>query len=681
MSATEDAHSPAAPTPHGRRARASLAGWAWAGALAGVIAAWLAFRSASFLPSLPRFECRVTDAAGHGFEVAGPSAPLTRARAVAAAGSADPEAEAARSRMRARAAELRGAAPGPLSQLTPAAECAALLRARAELARTLAGPRDPAAEDPAGAPLSNELADADRGLENAALAGDPAGLRTAMRDAEAAEDRWLSSFETARRRYEIWLARELDRGSQFMIAAEDLEALETPYQRDLVAQWQPQFMLELEAGALATLASMPGPGTVSTVRPRSITWAVGIAIGALAGALLALLLAAVIRRMSETRARSKARPRAAPARSAPPLAAPEPRRVPLAAPAAHASEAALVANLEGVLSSGSARAVASDRAAAPDRAPATASRSSAPHRGHGARAVAPGPLLAPAVGAAWLHLVSAESAELVARVAGEVATPLVARGQRVLIVEGGQRLRLHEGFGCAPRWGVGECLSGELPLLGTVQRAGVRDLYLLAAGSYPGRGSCAQLARLLDEARRHFSSVVVALDPRVPEEFRALAEHREAEAWWPHRSGRLPRAALSFGERVGLPVTPFVLPPRSEHWLEALEKRIEALRAVLAPTRAESLEPLELATAGGARATMPPSSAARATSVRPTGGRPMARERASAPRESAADDPSNPTVHRPANDADERARERLRFLMWMRQVRAERRKRTMTPVA
>ncbi|MGH7742312.1 MAG: hypothetical protein ACRENS_09855, partial [Candidatus Eiseniibacteriota bacterium] len=45
-----------------------------------------------------------------------------------------------------------------------------------------------------------------------------------------------------------------------------------------------------------------------------------------------------------------------------------------------------------------------------------------------------------------------------------------------------------------------------------------------------------------------------------------------------------------------------------------------------------------------------------------------------------ADDPNNPMVSRNVND-DERARERLRFLLWMRQVRAERRKRQMTPVS
>jgi hypothetical protein len=292
--------------------------------------------------------------------------------------------------------------------------------------------------------------------------------------------------------------------------------------------------------------------------------------------------------------------------------------------------------------------------------------------------VAPGPLLAPAVGEAWMHVVSAEDPARIARAAGEVAVPLLARGRRVLLVEAGQRLRLHESFGCAPRWGLGECLSGELPMLGTVQRAGVRDLYLLAIGSYPGRGSCAELGRLLDEARRYFSAVVVALDSRAPSEFRAVIEGRQAEAWWPHASGRLPRAALALGERLGLPVAPFGLPPRSAHWLEALERRVEALRAVLSPPRPEPLESLDggLAEArgGGLGAKLPTAAAPRASSSR------AARAARRNEMRLAADDLSNPVVSRNVNES-ERARERLRFLLWMRQVRAERRKRQMTTVS
>lgn len=592
------------------------------GAVAGAAAAWLALQSPAFLPSVARFTCRVTNGTGHSLMISAPTREQTHERALALVGTTDASVEAARVRLRAHTAALREAPAGPLSQLAPAAECAALLRARADLTRALAGPLSPsiAADEPEGAPLSNELAEADARLERAALAGDPSALRAALLVSEAAEDRWLTAIQPdPRRRFAIWLARELDRGSQFLIAAEDLEALQTPYQRELIRQWMPQFILELESGALGTLASMPSPGTVSATRARGWVWTLGLLAGALAGMAFGVLMRALLDRVP--------RPRAA--------------RTPRAAAA------------NGAI------------------APATS-----------------GPLLAPAVGGAWLHLVSAEDAPRVARAAGELAVPLIARGDRVLLIEAGQRLRLHESFACAPRWGVGECLSGELPLLGTVQRAGVRDLYLLAAGSYPGRGSCDALGRLLDEARRHFSAVVVALDARVPAEFRALTLGRRAEAWWPQPSGRLSRAALAFGERIGIPVTPLGLPPRTEHWLEALERRSEALRGLRLPggfeahvtpglEGADRLHPLEPLAVAGALETGARSRLTRFTAGRPTASRPAVMRDAAL---EAALDPDGPTVYRPA-DEDDRNRERLRFLKWMRQVRAERSKRQMTPVS
>lgn len=603
------------------------------GAVAGAAAAWLALLSPAFLPSVARFTCRVTSGTGHGVVISAPTLEQTRERALAMVGSSDASVEAARARLRAHAAALRDAPAGPLSQLAPAAECAALLRARADLTRTLAGPLSPSvvADEPEGAPLSNELAEADARLERAALGADPSALRAALLVSEAAEDRWLTAIQPdPRRRFAIWLARELDRGSQFLLAAEDLEALQTPYQRELIQQWMPQLILELESGALGTLASMPSPGTISAARARTWVWTLGLLAGALAGMALGLLMRALLDRVS--RARAARTPRAA---------------------------------------------VAANGATAP---------------------AAAGPLLAPAVGGAWLHLVSAEDAPRVARAAGELAVPLIARGDRVLLIEAGQQLRLHESFACAPRWGVGECLSGELPLLGTVQRAGVRDLYLLASGSYAGRGSCDALGRLLDEARRHFGAVVVALDARVPAEFRALAQGRRAEAWWPQPSGRLPRAARAFGERIGIPVTPFGLPPRTENWLEALERRIEAVRELLLPggfeapappgvegadraqpigAGADRAQPIGAGAVAAAVATGERSRMTRFSAVRPTTSRPALMRAAAL--ESPVD-PDGPTVYRPA-DEDDRNRERLRFLKWMRQVRAERSKRQMTPVS
>jgi hypothetical protein len=67
----------------------------------------------------------------------------------------------------------------------------------------------------------------------------------------------------------------------------------------------------------------------------------------------------------------------------------------------------------------------------------------------------------------------------------------------------------------------------------------------------------------------------------------------------------------------------------------------------------------------------------RFSAVRPTTSRPALMRAAAL--ESPVD-PDGPTVYRPA-DEDDRNRERLRFLKWMRQVRAERSKRQMTPVS
>lgn len=710
-SAKEDAQSPAPVTTTTRRADGASHAWLpWLAAFAGAAAAWLALLTPAFLPSVPRFACRVTHGAGRGFEMTGPSSEVTLERALGLAGSAQPTVEAARSRLSARAAEWRLASVGPLSQLAPAAECAALLRARAELARTLSGPLTPnvSSDEPEGAPLSNELADADSRVERAALLGDPPALRTALHEAEGAEDRWLVAIQPdPRRRFAVWLARELDRSSQFRIAAEDLEALQTTYQRELIQQWLPQFMLELKSGALSTLNSMPAPGRISPVRPRVWVWAFGAMLGALAGAMLARLARAGLKaarqnagtdrgatgasRPSMSQRNRSALP--APAGMALPFLPVEPPGRRQFAPADVASArmtepAETTAARSSALEPASAEAPAAPAARLPaaPSAPAVAhaldaaavahalGEAAATHRGHDERVVAPGPMLAAAVGDAWLHLVSAEDTSRVARAAGELAVPLLSRGRRVLLIDAGHRLKLHESFGGAPRWGVGECLSGELPLLGTVQRAGVRDLYLLAAGSYPGRGSYAELGVLVDEARRHFSSVVVALDARVPAEARSLVEGRHVEAWWPQRSGRLPRVALAFGERIGVPITSFGLAPRSEHWLEALEGRVETLRAVLNPPRPDALEPLPGETAPHRRQV----SSARATGPRTAASPAPARDRTAA--SGHMDDPNSPTVYRRA-DEDERARERLRFLLWMRQVRAERSKRQMTPVS
>jgi hypothetical protein len=61
---------------------------------------------------------------------------------------------------------------------------------------------------------------------------------------------------------------------------------------------------------------------------------------------------------------------------------------------------------------------------------------------------------------------------LVARAALEVAAHRVAHGDRVLIVDGSPKLRLHERLGRDARWGLLECLAAEMPVLGLVQYGG-----------------------------------------------------------------------------------------------------------------------------------------------------------------------------------------------------------------
>ena len=83
---------------------------------------------------------------------------------------------------------------------------------------------------------------------------------------------------------------------------------------------------------------------------------------------------------------------------------------------------------------------------------------------------------------AWLHVVSGPSDTAVARGALDLAGRFLAGSQRVLIIDGGPRLRLHARFAGEARWGVIECLTGELPVLGLVQETGQPNLYMLTHG-------------------------------------------------------------------------------------------------------------------------------------------------------------------------------------------------------
>src|SRR5262245_48753419 len=61
---------------------------------------------------------------------------------------------------------------------------------------------------------------------------------------------------------------------------------------------------------------------------------------------------------------------------------------------------------------------------------------------------------------AWLHVVTGGDRSRVAEVVIAVAGELLEQGGRVVVMDAGRRLDLHEAFHREPRWGVGECLTG-----------------------------------------------------------------------------------------------------------------------------------------------------------------------------------------------------------------------------
>jgi hypothetical protein len=202
----------------------------------------------------------------------------------------------------------------------------------------------------------------------------------------------------------------------------------------------------------------------------------------------------------------------------------------------------------------------------------------------------------------------------------------------VLIVDGGRRLRLHEWFGGDARWGLVECLTGEMPLLGSVQSVGISGLYLLARGNPTRDERWVLLGRLLEEARPHFGHVLLALEVTAPCSVGDVLAGRRYETWWSVPGVRLPRAALAFGERLSNAIQPMELWPGEETALECLERPLPAVevRPLPAPEGFPPPEP-------------------------------------SLDAETGLEQPHEPAVL----DCDLQVRERLRFLIWMRRVQAE----------
>lgn len=230
----------------------------------------------------------------------------------------------------------------------------------------------------------------------------------------------------------------------------------------------------------------------------------------------------------------------------------------------------------------------------------------------------------PFAGEAWLHVVSGPTPARVAAAVRATATPLLAAGHRVLVMDAGRGLELHTAYGREARWGVGECLSEGLPVLGVVQRTGVPSLSLLARGALARAEDWPQLGRLLDEARPHFGHCILALDAHAPHEAGDALRDRSLKGWWGD-TGALPKAALALSERLGITIVPLGLGYSAEESREAVRVPGESgVGVALAPAP----EPIVVATPTLSRRAVPPA----------------------------------------VLDCDLRVRERLRFLIWMRSL-------------
>jgi hypothetical protein len=192
-------------------------------------------------------------------------------------------------------------------------------------------------------------------------------------------------------------------------------------------------------------------------------------------------------------------------------------------------------------------------------------RSGRPRRGRTSRSAharRPGDVLAP------VHLVSGADRIAITQGVIEAAREFLFRGERVLIVDAGRRIELHEVFGRDARWGFGECLQETLPLLGVVQETGYAGLYLLARGS-TGAETWGALGRMLEDAQPHFTRVILAIDRACPHAAGDALRGRGVEGWWAGDPA-MPRAGLALAERIGIRFHGLGLRASLEEALDAL---------------------------------------------------------------------------------------------------------------
>jgi hypothetical protein len=611
MRAMDDAlsvHSAASPSP--RRPIVTLGLVVLLGALPG--AAIFGLLAERFAPDhLPRYESRIPWSgpapvpaewprvlrAGESAEIfQTPRGPTLSVRSTTAA---DAEALAgelsrrhslelttyAQRRTEARLNWKRGLPIGPQAELSPAAECLARVYARASVARALVAavpPRASATRAGIATPIEfDALLHREAECDRLALAADPEALGREVVAAGIAETAWLEAVAralpsgAAARTAGLWRAHALLRAAELDLVGHAIEEQVPAIERSQAGLAVRERCLVIEPGCPdpgpALLAGVSPLSALPPARPIPLVWEILFAAGAAAGVALMFPLAAWLS------------PRLS--RSAPRRAKPESTLAP-------ASAAALVAS-QGVESPPS-------RLAATD--------------------------------VAWLHVVSGPDSPRIMDALWSLSAQLCARGQRVLLIDGGRRLRLHETLGGDSRWGLVECLAGEMPLLGSVQSAGQAGLYLLAHGNVARDERWAALGRLLEDARPHFGHVVVALEFATPHVVGDVLAGRTLEGWWAETGSRLPRAAVAFAERLGIALHPMEL------WAG------EA--AAPEPSSSPGVQPLEELSV---------------VEVEPVEG------------PSPLEVPKEPAIaFEPlVLDCDLQVRERLRFLLWMRRVQAE----------
>jgi hypothetical protein len=238
----------------------------------------------------------------------------------------------------------------------------------------------------------------------------------------------------------------------------------------------------------------------------------------------------------------------------------------------------------------------------------------------------------PAAPLPWLHVVAGPSPSAVVRAALELSAHALARRERVLVIDAGTRLRLHDRLGREARWGLMECLQGDMPVLGLVQYGGRAGFYLLAHGHADAARAWAGLGRCLDDSRLHFGRIIVAIDGGTPGAFGDALSGRPLEGWWGAPVETVPMAAAELSARMGIAFSGIDLSFVPDVSLEVLGERVASLAALLPAPPA----PL-------------PEIPAEPVAIR-----------------------SDPVPYEPVVlDCDLQVRQRLRFLAWMRRVQSE----------